>query len=149
MYFWPVHQYFLGKSTILQNAFVMYVMKLRIHHILQCHFVIQKIQYILLKKKRGLLLNMTISLDTGLLPGHCSSLPKRSERRKALYKSEERVETSRNLSDQTFCNTCIQCKSSIRNVKARWLNNAIHFFLTLLSGDWLSWLSKFEWCCVI
>ena len=82
--------FFLGKSTILQNAFVMYVMKLRIHHILQCHFVIQKIQYILLKKKRGLLLNMTISLDTGLLPGHCSSLPKRSERRKALYKSEEK-----------------------------------------------------------
>ena len=71
-------------------------------------------QYILLKKKRGLLLNMTISLDTGLLPGHCSSLPKRSERRKALYKSEESFETSRNLSDQTFCNTCNAHNAKVR-----------------------------------
>ena len=60
--------------------FVMYVMKLRIHHILQCHFVIQKIQSTSKEEAGGLLLNMTISLDTGLLSGHCSSLPKRSEK---------------------------------------------------------------------
>ena len=74
--FWEIVQNY----TAMVLIFVMYVMKLRIHHILQCHFVIQKIQSTSKEEAGGLLLNMTISLDTGLLSGHCSSLPKRSEK---------------------------------------------------------------------